>query len=116
MAVPEYQLSNPSPHISAISIDAWEITSSKKPISNATQLDQLHLSLGIPLPEMTYGDNWLSVRHKASGWEYRLETQAALAFVRNGELQPGDGGVKVDYADKWLSSRRVLLLSISSTA
>ncbi|KZT42980.1 TIP41-domain-containing protein [Sistotremastrum suecicum HHB10207 ss-3] len=102
MAIPEYQLSNPSPHVSAISINSWEITSSKKPISNARRLDQLHHVLEIPLPEMTYGDNWLSVKHKASGWEYRLDTQAALSAVRNGELRPGDGGVKVDYADKWL--------------
>jgi len=65
----------------------------------------MHEALGIPLPEMVFGRNHLTLEHRTSGFKYTFDTQSALALVKNGELGDGDGGVKVGYAAKWLESR-----------
>jgi len=54
---------------------------------------------------MTFGNNYLTLEHRTSGWKYAFCTGDALAGVTNGELGEGDGGVKVGYADAWLKSR-----------
>ncbi|KAJ8515794.1 hypothetical protein ONZ45_g6848 [Pleurotus djamor] len=94
VAVPEHKLSE-SPNTRSIEIFDWFITASTNPISNAVELDALQSSLGIPLPEMTFGSNYLELEHRKSGWKYRFDAEHCLKGVRNGELQPGDGGVKV---------------------
>ncbi|KAJ8506886.1 hypothetical protein ONZ45_g10662 [Pleurotus djamor] len=94
VAVPEHKLSE-SPNTRSIEIFDWFITASTNPISNAVELDALQASLGIPLPEMTFGSNYLELEHRKSGWKYRFDAEHCLKGVRNGELQPGDGGVKV---------------------
>jgi type 2A phosphatase activator TIP41 len=104
MFVPQHKLSE-SPNSRSIDINDWLITASTNPISNAGQSDALQAALGIPLPEMTFGNNYLTLEHHASGWEYAFCTRDALAGVKNGELGEGDGGVKVGYADAWLKSR-----------
>ncbi|KAJ3836444.1 type 2A phosphatase activator TIP41 [Lentinula raphanica] len=38
-------------------------------------------------------------------WTYEFDTLHALLNVKKGELEPGDGGVKVGYAEEWLKSR-----------
>jgi len=88
-----------------IDIFSWTIETTAAPISNASQLDALQAILGFPLPEMTFGNNCLVIRHNPSGWEYQFDAEHALRQVKGGELQPGDGGVKVGYADAWLKSR-----------
>lgn len=104
IAVPEHQLSE-SPNSRSIEISGWFITASTNPISNAFECDSLHTSLGIPLPEMTFGKNFLSLEHRPSGWKYSFTAKEALRAVKKGELGDGDGGVKVGYADAWLRSR-----------
>ncbi|KAG6845424.1 hypothetical protein H0H87_009331 [Tephrocybe sp. NHM501043] len=104
VAVPEHKLQE-SPNSRSIEINDWFITASTNPISNASECDSLHASLGFPLPEMTFGRNTLTLEHHQSGWKYSFTTDAALRAVKNGVLQQGDGGVKVGYADKWLQSR-----------
>lgn len=94
-----------SPTSRTIEISNWRITARTHPISAAPECDALHLSLGIPLPEMTFGSNLLTLEHIPSRWKYTWSTPAALGEVRNGEMREGDGGVKVGYADKWLQSR-----------
>ncbi|OBZ70190.1 Ribosome biogenesis regulatory [Grifola frondosa] len=54
---------------------------------------------------MTFGNNALELEHKTSGWKFCFTTEDALKAVKNGELEDGDGGVKVGYADAWLKSR-----------
>lgn len=88
-----------------ITLKDWKITATTKPIVNAAEADALHDTLGIPLPEMTFGQNSLELVHIKSGWRYKFDTEAALKCVKNGELGEGDGGVKVGYADAWLKSR-----------
>ncbi|KAG6861861.1 hypothetical protein C0995_011158 [Termitomyces sp. Mi166 len=104
VALPQHKLYE-SPNSRSIEVFDWFITASTNPISNASECDVLHASLGIPLPEMTFGRNLLTLEHRPSGWKYSFTTDGALRNVRNGELQQGDGGVKVGYADKWLQSR-----------
>ncbi|PFH49237.1 hypothetical protein AMATHDRAFT_5054 [Amanita thiersii Skay4041] len=94
-----------SPNSREIHIAGWVITASTSPISNAQECDALQAALRIPLPEMTFGSNFLTLEHRPSAWKYTFTTKGALGAVKNGELGPGDGGVRVGYADKWLQSR-----------
>ena len=105
VALPQHRLLE-SPNSRTIEIGPWTITACTNPISNAGQSDALQAAIGgIPLPEMTFGNNSLELEHRESGWKYTFNTEEALKGVRNGELQEGDGGVKVGYADAWLRSR-----------
>lgn len=104
VAVPHHTLSE-STHTRTIDIHDWLITASTNPISNASECDALQSALGFPLPEMTFGNNYLSLEHRPSGWTLTLDTKGALSAVKGGELEEGDGGVKVGYADAWLKSR-----------
>lgn len=126
IALPKHSLLE-SPNSRSILIGKWRITASTNPISNASQCDALQANLGIPLPEMTFGNNILKLEYRPSGrfdtdndndsengedepeedqgWIYEFNTENALQGVKKGELEPGDGGVKVNYADAWLKSR-----------
>ncbi|KAF8639920.1 hypothetical protein AX17_001171 [Amanita inopinata Kibby_2008] len=102
--IPEHRLFE-SPNSRQIHVGDWIITTSTNPISSAPDCDALQAALGIPLPEMTFGSNFLTLEHRPSAWNYCFATKDALGFVKKGELGPGDGGVRVGYADKWLQSR-----------
>ncbi|KAJ8594031.1 TIP41-domain-containing protein [Rhizopogon salebrosus TDB-379] len=104
IAVPQHKLSE-TPNSRTIEINDWMITASTNPISSASECDALQASLGFPLPEMTFGSNYLSLEHQPSGWKMLFDTHNALKCVKKGELGEGDGGVKVGYADAWLKSR-----------
>jgi type 2A phosphatase activator TIP41 len=110
VAMPKHKLSE-SPNSRAIEILDWTVTSRTGPISSATHCNSLHASLGIPLPEMTFGNNLLQIVHRPSGWTYAFRVEDALRGVKNGPFEDGDGGVKVGYADAWLKSRLVSHLS-----
>ena len=104
VSVPKQKLSE-TPNSRSIEICDWFITASTNPISNAGESDALQTVLGIPLPEMTFGNNYLMLEHRTSRWKYVFRAVDALAKVKNGEMGEGDGGVKVEYADAWLKSR-----------
>ena len=103
--IPPHRLSE-SPNSRSIEIYDWFITASTNPISNAPECDALQASLGIPLPEMTFGNNYLTLEHRPSGLKYTFSTPEALKGVKKGELVEGDGGVKVGHAEKWMQSRQ----------
>ena len=102
--VPPHTLQE-SPHVRSIDVLGWHIAAATNPISNAAECDALQSALGFPLPEMTFGNNRLELEHRPSGWKLTLDTRGALSSVKGGELEEGDGGVKVGYADAWLRSR-----------
>ncbi|KAI9457015.1 type 2A phosphatase activator TIP41 [Lactarius psammicola] len=104
VAVPEHKLSE-SPNSRAIEIFDWTVTAQTGPISSAAQCDALQASLGIPHPEMMFGNNLLQITHRPSGWTYAFRAEDALRGVKSGPLGDGDGGVKVGYAEAWLKSR-----------
>jgi type 2A phosphatase activator TIP41 len=105
-----------SPNSRTILINDWDITASTNPISNAFERDRMQDQLAFPLPEMTFGENHLTVQHLSSNWTYSFTAQHALCAVKNGELGEGDGGVKVGYADAWLKSRCVSRSDRSGTS
>ena len=102
---PAYTLHEETDGVRSIDIGDWLLEATTKTIVSASESDELQGHLGIPLPEMTFGNNRLFLKHKPSGWSYSFETRNALEGVKNGELEEGDGGVKVGYAEKWLQSR-----------
>lgn len=104
IAVPQHTLSE-SNNARSIDIHGWVITAETTAISNASECDALQSALGFPLPEMTFGNNSLFLEHRPSGWKLMLNAKGALSAVKGGELEEGDGGVKVGYADAWLRSR-----------
>lgn len=106
VAVPIHKLYE-DPNTRSIDVNGWSITACTNPISSAGDCDAMQAELGIPLPEMFFGSNSLTVHHRSSGWKYSFDALNALKAVKNGKLQEGDGGVKVGYADAWLKSRYV---------
>jgi len=105
IAVPQHTLTE-SPNSRGIDIFDWNIEATTNPISNAPQCDAIQRALaGMPLPEMTFGNNTLELTHKPSGWKYSFTTQEALKGVKNGQLEEADGGVKVGHSEAWLRSR-----------
>lgn len=88
-----------------IDIGDWHITAKTNTIVTASEADELQKTLGFPLPEMTFGSNSLILTHSPSQSKYIFDTPSALKCVKSGELGPGDGSVKVKYADEWLRSR-----------
>ena len=105
VAIPQHKLTE-SPNSRSIEIYDWFITASTNPISNAPECDAIQSFLGIPLPEMIFGNNYLTLEHRPSGVKYSFTAQNALQNVKKGELGDGDGAVKVRYADKWLETRQ----------
>ncbi|OCF45736.1 hypothetical protein I317_00223 [Kwoniella heveanensis CBS 569] len=49
-----------------ITIGAWTIQSTKKPILNGKEIDAVEKQLNLPLPEMTFGNNHLRLTYSAS--------------------------------------------------
>jgi len=111
-AIPQHKLYE-FPNSRSIQIEGWSLTASTNPISNAPECDALQSTLGFPLPEMTFGNNYLTIEHPSSGFKYSFTTPEALKQVKKGELVEGDGGVKVGYADKWMQSRQGISTSLT---
>ncbi|KGQ12818.1 TIP41-like protein [Beauveria bassiana D1-5] len=57
--------------------------------------------IGIPMPEMIFGDNLVSVTHAPSGWSIRFATPDALDAVDKTDKHM----LKVAYARDWESTR-----------
>nr|XP_031860691.1 uncharacterized protein CI109_003734 [Kwoniella shandongensis]KAA5527763.1 hypothetical protein CI109_003734 [Kwoniella shandongensis] len=118
-------------HTSAIKIGPWRIEATKRPILNGKEIDAAEKSLLLPLPEMTFGNNSLSLTYDPSSSsssisgssstyqaqqvdensgekvEIRFDTLDALAGVAVGEgwEERVGGGVLVSMAEKWGKSR-----------
>ncbi|KAJ3569088.1 hypothetical protein NP233_g5287 [Leucocoprinus birnbaumii] len=87
ISIPDHKLFE-SPNSRSIELGPWFITASTNPISNAPECDALSATLGIPLPEMTFGRNSLKLEHRPSGWRYTFTTEAALKGVK---VDPSSG-------------------------
>ncbi|KAG5913048.1 hypothetical protein E4U53_005038 [Claviceps sorghi] len=80
---------------------AFTISTRKLPISKAAAIDALTDKLGIPVPEMMFGDNLVSVAHRPSGWTLAFTTPDALDAVDKTDRHM----LKVAYARDWESTR-----------
>ncbi|KAG6004243.1 hypothetical protein E4U21_001302 [Claviceps maximensis] len=80
---------------------AFTISTRKLPISKAAAIDALTEKLGIPVPEMIFGDNLVSIAHRPSGWTIAFTTPDALDAVDKTNKHI----LKVAYARDWESTR-----------
>ena len=80
---------------------AWKVTTRKLPILKAEPIEQLSNELGIPIPEMIFGDNFVSITHMPSGWELSFNAKDALDRVSKTE----EGMLQVAVAEEWKKER-----------
>jgi type 2A phosphatase activator TIP41 len=84
-------------------IGEWHIETNQAPILSAPEIDAATARLGLPMPEMIFGNNYALLRHTRTGFEMRFDTLAALDLVdKTGER---DGLVQVSYSKAWQKSR-----------
>lgn len=104
----------------SISISGWSIKSTKLPILNSTDSDTYERSLpnsvsspaliprthdlrsataalNMPLPEICFGKNSLTLENKQTGLMFEWDTMAALGGVEVGK----ESQVKVAHAKEW---------------
>ncbi len=79
----------------------FKISARKLPISKSGPIDQMSKRLGIPVPEMIFGDNMVSIEHIASGWRIEFNAYDALDRVDKTDKNM----LKVAYSKEWSSSR-----------
>ncbi|KAK4240564.1 TIP41-like protein [Achaetomium macrosporum] len=80
----------------------FQISARKLPILKAGPIDAMSARIGIPIPEMIFGDNLVSITHAPSGWSISFSAEPALDTVD----KTGEGGMlRVAYAREWSSSR-----------
>ncbi|KAJ4170191.1 Tap42 interacting protein [Fusarium falciforme] len=79
----------------------FRISTRKLPISKAGVIDSLTDKIGIPMPEMIFGENLVSLEHVPSGWSVSFNTPDALDAVDKTDRHM----LKVAYARDWESTR-----------
>lgn len=98
----------------------WKIVTRKAPILKAGPIDELNEKLGIPIPEMIFGDNFVAIQHLKSGWTLNFNASDALDRVS----KTADGMLQVAYSKEWqrdrcaksLYARRGLRVDMSQAA
>lgn len=79
----------------------FRVSTRKLPISKAGPIDEMTASLGIPVPEMIFGDNLVRIEHVPTGWSISFNAYDALDGVDKTDKKM----LKVAYAKDWSSSR-----------
>jgi type 2A phosphatase activator TIP41 len=79
----------------------WTVTTRKQPILKAGPIDALNEKLGIPIPEMIFGDNYVMISHEASSWNLQFNAPRALDRVSKTE----EGMLQVAVAEEWKKER-----------
>ncbi|KAE8447924.1 hypothetical protein EG329_009996 [Mollisiaceae sp. DMI_Dod_QoI] len=79
----------------------FKISARKLPISKSGPIDEMSHKLGIPVPEMIFGDNMVSIEHVASRWRLEFNAFDALDLVDKTDKNM----LKVAYSQEWSSSR-----------
>ncbi|KAF9954776.1 hypothetical protein BGZ72_004283 [Mortierella alpina] len=90
---------------SGIAIQDWTILSHKTSILNSQEIDAASADLGIPIPEMIFGNNFLSIEHK-SGFKLEFKALPALAMVD--QSSKSSDLIKVSYAREWFDKRSMV--------
>ncbi|KAF9132523.1 hypothetical protein BGW39_011875 [Mortierella sp. 14UC] len=86
-----------------VAIQDWTVLSHKTSILNSQEIDTASADLGIPIPEMIFGNNFLSVEHKPSGFKLEFKALPALAMVD--QSSTSSDLIKVSYAREWFEKR-----------
>lgn len=87
------------PH--SYSVGGFRIATQKLPILKAGPIDAMTESLGIAVPEMIFGDNFVAIEHVQSGWAIKFDAFGALDQVD----KTGEKRLKVSYSKEWHESR-----------
>ncbi|KAI1433989.1 TIP41-like family-domain-containing protein [Xylaria sp. CBS 124048] len=80
---------------------AFAIASRKLPISKAGPIEAMEKDIQIPVPEMIFGDNMVSITHARTGWNIEFNARDALDAVG----KTGENMLQVAYAGEWSASR-----------
>ncbi|PTB43223.1 uncharacterized protein TrAFT101_001774 [Trichoderma asperellum] len=86
----------------------FRISTRKLPISKSAAIDALEKKLGIPVPEMIFGDNLVAITHGPSNWTLEFNTTDALDAVDKTDKNM----LRVAYARDWESTREGTTQSI----
>lgn len=87
----------------SIVIKGFKVTTQKLPILKADPIEAMTKKLGIALPEMIFGDNYVSIEHEASGWGISFNALDALDRVD----KTGESMLRVAHSKEWQKSRFV---------
>jgi len=87
----------------------FRIATRKLPILKSEPIDAMSARLAIPVPEMIFGDNLVSITHLPTGWQVAFTAEAALDLVD----KTGERMLRVAYAGEWSSSREKTSAGIS---
>ncbi|PSK38099.1 Type 2A phosphatase activator TIP41 [Elsinoe australis] len=80
----------------------WRISTRKLPILKADPIEDMNSKLGIPVPEMIFGDNFVAVEHILSGTQLGFNSFDALDRVSKTQ----DGMLQVAYSEEWKKGRQ----------
>lgn len=80
----------------------WTLSTRKQPILKAGPIEQLHQDIGIPIPEMIFGDNFVSLTHNPSHFTLFFNARDAMDRVSKTE----EGMLQVAVADEWKETRK----------
>ncbi|KAL3235007.1 Type 2A phosphatase activator TIP41 [Nakaseomyces bracarensis] len=83
--------------------DMWKITTQKRPILNALELDDWEKNklTKLPLPEMIFGNNFVRIDNVKTGWFIEFNALDALSMVN---LE--DTGLRVAHSKVWMQSKQ----------
>ncbi|PQE14943.1 hypothetical protein CJF32_00002480 [Rutstroemia sp. NJR-2017a WRK4] len=79
----------------------FKISARKLPISKSGPIDEMSNKLGIPVPEMIFGDNLVAIEHLSSGWRMEFNAYDALDRVDKTDKNM----LQVAYSREWSRSR-----------
>lgn len=88
-----------------IHVQGWTVETCKMPILNSKEIKHFGEQLKVPLPEICFGNNYLSIKHPGSGFHYQWNTLDALLPLNPVEGEEEDY-IKVAYADHWSQARK----------
>jgi len=94
----------------SIAIAGWTVTSTKLPICSSSDCDKLAAELEIPVPEMTFGNNSVSIQGP-TGWKCEFDSRQALDAVD----KTGSQGIKVSYSEQWNRTRYHIIFKLAKS-
>lgn len=82
-------------------VGEFQIATQKLPILKAGPIEDMTSAIGIQIPEMIFGDNFVAIQHGPSGWGIKFDAFGALDSVD----KTGEKRLKVAYSKEWHQSR-----------
>jgi hypothetical protein len=87
--------------VQSVTQSGFIISALQLPILKAAPIEEMTKNLGIQVPEMIFGDNYVRIQHIKSGWGVEFNAFDALDRVD----KTGDKMLKVAYSKEWQDNR-----------